>query len=672
MQDEKADLKEALNATKSKKNDEIFIDEAQYGVWTLKVARSVQSRVELYWNELRMAYPLFVRLLADIYSVSPTLFTIFIACNVWDGIQDALGMHLSSSLLRKIEAGLVSGIPDARGIVMSVVLQLLCSVAFAYIGWHNSRALRNLQTEVTQHFQFTFMKATLEKDLPTSLEATSSSDISANDAWEAISNVISFFSELFKVASQLLLILHLSRTSGGLAFALLCVVKPVFSAMTYTTWLDKVCFAYASNTDYRRMMSLESLASDNYHQDIISHNLGAWIIKEYQKIRKALTGITDEHPYYYFSRRDTPTYDIFAEVLGNLPIAYCAILAIFRPSAFSVASIAILQQSALTLRYSLEKIFRSAEEVRGAVHSIRRTYEATEVLNLMEDGNLAYPRVDEKEEWNGEKGMSFDLKDITFAYPGSEKTSNALNGISLSIKPGQLVIIVGANGSGKSTLIRILSRLYDPTDGTVLIDGRPSKDYRVRDLHRATAILSQENYVYPLTFAENIGLGYPECSDDMALVEEAAKEGGAAEFIGKLKNGVQTILNAHVTHFHNNLHGNREHPLYAEMEELKKKIDISGGEKQRIAAIKFVAVDEPSSALDAEGELQLFNRLVDVRQGKTMVFVTHRFGHLTKHADLIVCMKDGLIVETGTHPELMENKGEYAKLYDIQTQAFAN
>ncbi|KAJ3508569.1 hypothetical protein NLJ89_g5683 [Agrocybe chaxingu] len=652
----KNDSKQTVNANESKR-DEIIVDEAQYGVWTLRVARSVQSRAEVYWNELKMAYPLFVRLLTDIYSVSPTLSNIFIACNIWDGTQDALRMHLSSSLLLKIEAGVISGVPDARGIATSVVLQLLCSTAFAYIGWHNSRALRKLKTEVTQHFKFTLMK-----------EATSSSDISANDAWGAISKVISFFTELFKIASQLLLILHLSRTSGGLTFVLICVVKPVFSAMTYTTWLDKVCFAYASNTDFRRMMSLGTLAKDSYRQGVVSHNLGAWIIKEYQKIRKALAGITDEHPYYYFSRRDTPTYDMFAEVLGNLPIAHCAILAIFRPSAFSVASIAILQQSAVTLRYSLENIFRSAEEFRGAVHSIRRTYETTEVLNLMEDGDLAYPRVDEKEDWNGEKGMSFELKygisqnpssnshldsvlrDITFAYRGSEKNSNALNGISLRIKPGQLVVVVGANGSGKSTLIRILSRLYDPTDGTVLIDGRPSKDYRVRDLHRATTILSQENYVYPLTFAN------------------------------RREHRAGTILNAHVTHFHNNLHGNRGHPL---MGELKKTTDISGGEKQRIVAarsfmrfksgkIKFVAVDEPSAALDAVGELHLFNRLVDMRQGKTMVFVTHRFGHLTKHADLIVCMKDGLIVETGTHPELMEKNGGYAKLYDIQAQAFAN
>ncbi|KAF8177195.1 P-loop containing nucleoside triphosphate hydrolase protein, partial [Pholiota molesta] len=123
--------------------------------------------------------------------------------------------------------------------------------------------------------------------------------------------------------------------------------------------------------------------------------------------------------------------------------------------------------------------------------------------------------------------------------------------------------------------------------------------------------------------------------------------------------------------------------LYAELEKLEKSIDISGGEKQRIVAsrsfmrfksgkVKFVAVDEPSSALDAEGELQLFKRLLDVREGKTMVFVTHRFGHLTKYADMIICMKDGSIVETGSHEHLISAKGEYAKLYNIQASAFSH
>jgi len=165
------------------------------------------------------------------------------------------------------------------------------------------------------------------------------------------------------------------------------------------------------------------------------------------------------------------------------------------------------------------------------------------------------------------------------------------------------------------------------------------------------------------------------------MVERAAQQGGASEFIKKLVNGLETQLNPPTMNFSFNLTEYEDHPLQKELAELKREIDISGGERQRVVAarsfmrfksdkIKFVAVDEPSSALDAEGELRLFEELIKVRSGKTMIFVTHRFGHLTKYADKIICMKDGGIVEMGTHTELMQIKGEYAKLHNIQASAF--
>ena len=154
----------------------------------------------------------------------------------------------------------------------------------------------------------------------------------------------------------------------------------------------------------------------------------------------------------------------------------------------------------------------------------------------------------------------------------------------MNINSGQLVVIVGANGSGKSTLVRILSRLYDPTSGEVLIGGHSSSDYRVNDLRRATVILSQDTSIYPLSLAENIGLGHPAFSSNMDMIIEAAKEGGALEFIQKLNEGINTVLDPLVKVFALNLYRNKTHPLYDEMEKLDKKIDVSGGERQRVAA----------------------------------------------------------------------------------------
>lgn len=159
-----------------------------------------------------------------------------------------------------------------------------------------------------------------------------------------------------------------------------------------------------------------------------------------------------------------------------------------------------------------------------------------------------------------------------------------MNDISLTIKPGDLVIIVGANGSGKSTLIRLLSRLYDATSGTMLIDDLPSSQYNLEDLHGATSLLSQESLIYPLSLAENIGLGYPEHASDLEMVREAARQGGALNFMEKLADGMETTLEPSIEVYHRNLYGRLDHPLYMEMQKIKTNIDISGGEKQRIVA----------------------------------------------------------------------------------------
>ena len=133
-------------------------------------------------------------------------------------------------------------------------------------------------------------------------------------------------------------------------------------------------------------------------------------------------------------------------------------------------------------------------------------------------------------------------------------------------------------------MIRLLSRLYDPSSGQVLIDGLPSASYRIDDLHTATTLLSQDSLLYPLSVGENIGLGYPERVDDEDMIKEAAEKGGALEVIQKLKSGFDTELDPTIETFQIGLYGNKTHPLYEEMEKVRKPSDVSGGEKQRIVA----------------------------------------------------------------------------------------
>jgi len=164
------------------------------------------------------------------------------------------------------------------------------------------------------------------------------------------------------------------------------------------------------------------------------------------------------------------------------------------------------------------------------------------------------------------------------------------------------------------------------------------------------------------------------------MVRAAAKQGGAEDVIMKLADGFGTVLER-PRGLKYSMSVEKGDPLAAELEKLEKEADVSGGERQRLVAsrtfmrftsgaVKLVCVDEPSSNLDPQAEWQLFKNLREVRDGKTMIFVTHRFGHLTKHADVILCMKDGAIIESGTHDELLALSGEYCKMFNIQAKAF--
>jgi len=260
------------------------------------------------------------------------------------------------------------------------------------------------------------------------------------------------------------------------------------------------------------------------------------------------------------------------------------------------------------------------------------------------------------------------------------------------------VVIVGANGSGKSTLVKLLLRLYQPdaandttTKGdekqpennpspSILIDSIPASSYSESSLRRSMAVLSQDNVIYRgFSLGENIGLGFIPLLSDTDALHEAAEKACAEEVLARMTDGADAVLDPLTEYKSWNV--TKGHPLNKVLDKLRRPVEVSGGERQRIVAartfmrfnsgqIRFLAVDEPSSALDAEAEELLLENLLKERAGKTVIFVTHKFGKLTKRADLIICMKEGKIVESGTHKELIQADGEYKKLYDIQASPF--
>jgi len=225
----------------------------------------------------------------------------------------------------------------------------------------------------------------------------------------------------------------------------------------------------------------------------------------------------------------------------------------------------------------------------------------------------------------------------------------------------------------------------------ILIDGQDIKTLRMEDIRRAMTILFQDYTLFPLTIRDNIALGDPAHADDDAAIEKAALLGGASEVIARLPNGLDTYLERPVRDLYEGLPdgatifgGKVDNDYLRGIMGTPANTALSGGEMQRIAVARtfmrstseeqnvgLLLFDEPSASLDPTAEQDLFSRLRELRGNKTMIFSTHRFGDLTRHADLIIHVKDSTILEAGTHEELMEQKGsDYARLWHIQAKAF--
>ncbi|KAJ7669587.1 P-loop containing nucleoside triphosphate hydrolase protein [Mycena rosella] len=649
------------------------------GVWRVLLARETVSRgfgVSLNkWNAAVSGYLLLLRFLQEIYSLDPRMVVLFILLKLWDGMETVLMLYVSGRLLQIIEVGLVEGRPDVDAITHAIAARLISSTFTATTEWMREYISPILESRISRHFDYYLLRANLRLDMPTAADGASKSQTSSYDAWRSFEGLCDVGGQLFGLVSQLVFISQ--QKSVGIFFMLLAIIRPVLSlALSRTLWM-KPHVMYSDNAAYLRLKSLQSMSASRYRGDVIAGNIAGWVTAEYRRAQDTLGNVSSQHVYSQYSMERTPAAGISKEWAGELTTLYWALNAMLRPSKFSMTSIAILQQYSASLNYSLQMVFWDFSKVRKCVADIRILYETANIKNLIVDGDAAYPRpcADTSES----KGMDVELQNVSFAYPGEKSKESALRDVSFHIPEGALAVIVGANGSGKSTIIKLLTRMYDADTGVVHVDGLPIAEYRIADLRQAQATLTQDHELYPLTLGENIGLGYAEHVGDEEMIMQAAKDGGAAVLLDKFTDGVKTNLKPVMTAYGYQLDGEKHKALKSVLGKLEKTGEVSGGEKQRLVAsrtfmrfrtgkIRLLSVDEPSSALDPTGEFELFERLRETGEGKTMIFVTHRFGHLTKHAGIIICMKEGKVAES--HKELMALDGEYASLYNVQAQAF--
>jgi ATP-binding cassette subfamily B protein len=250
-------------------------------------------------------------------------------------------------------------------------------------------------------------------------------------------------------------------------------------------------------------------------------------------------------------------------------------------------------------------------------------------------------------------GDGVRFEHVSFTYPGAREP--ALDGIDLHIPPGSKLAIVGENGSGKTTLIKLLTRLYEPTAGRVLIDGRELREWSPAALHHRIGVIFQDFVRYQLTVGENIGAGDDRAYDDRGRWDDAADRGLAKPFIVDMADQYDTQLGRW----------------------FRSGRELSLGQWQKIALARsfmrrdadILVLDEPTASMDAEAEVRIFERFRALTEDKIAIVISHRFSTV-RMADQIIVLDRGRIVERGSHDELVKLGGRYATLFHLQAQGY--
>ena len=301
---------------------------------------------------------------------------------------------------------------------------------------------------------------------------------------------------------------------------------------------------------------------------------------------------------------------------------------------------------------------------RSLLNSISSTYQNTLYVNLLFEflayqPTIASPANPQPVTYSEDgEGLAIEFRHVSFTYPGrNPETEAVLKQVSFTIRAGEAIALVGHNGAGKTTLVKLLTRLYEPDEGEILIGGKNIKDYELETLRRQIGVIFQDYVNYQMTAGENIGVGRIEEIENDEMIRKAAHKSGAHTVVEKLPQGYETMLGRW-------------------FKNVRESAQLSGGEWQKIALARafmreahILVLDEPTSSLDARAEYEVFQHFRALIEQRTALFISHRFSTV-RLADRIFMLEHGQLIESGTHEELIALDGRYAELFQLQARAY--
>lgn len=449
------------------------------------------------------------------------------------------------------------------------------------------------------------------------------------------SDIISLGRSLVTLGSVSALMLQLGPLIVPLV--LLASVPAVIVQSRFGTEGYRMIRRQAANS--RRQNYLGTLmTNDQMVKEIRLFGFGDFIMEQWQSyylgFRKQLVSL--------ITRRSG--WGLAASLLSTGMVGAATILVLRRAAAgaLTVGDFGMFLQGISQLQHQFSTLLSGVTSVYTNLLYMRNLFEFLELPTIDHDAG---------EEWQGTID-SIEFKDVYFRYPLTER--DVLHGVTFRVQRGQTMALVGENGAGKSTIVKLMTGLYRPTAGEVLINGMDARRFSPSSLRREMSTVFQDFGQYQMTVRENIAIGRIDASADDEAVARAAERAGATEFIEALPEGFDNMLGRW-------FEGGRQ---------------LSGGQWQRIALARLyfrggsvLIFDEPTSALDADAEFEVIESLRAQAQGRITVIVSHRFSTV-RMAERIVVLQAGEVIENGTHEELLDLSGIYARMFLRQARGY--
>jgi ATP-binding cassette subfamily B protein len=334
-------------------------------------------------------------------------------------------------------------------------------------------------------------------------------------------------------------------------------------------------------------------------------------------------------------------------LLAQLGYYSAYVLSIYRTihGVYSIGGLTVITTAIMQAMSNIQQMFSTASGVADQALFLTDLLAFFEMKPAVESkpNGLPTPRPIQR---------GFEFRDVSFAYPGTDR--RILSNFNFTLYPGERVALIGENGQGKTTVVKLITRLYDPTEGSILLDGVDLREYDLADLHSEIGVIFQDFMRYEMTARENIAMGRIEVDHADDAIEYAAKKSMASEVIARLRNGYDQML------------GRR----------FEGGVDLSGGEWQKVALARaylrdaqLLVLDEPTASLDARSEFEVFERFAELTCGKMALLISHRFSTV-RMADRIVVLEGGRLVEEGNHGQLLALGGRYAAMFEMQAASY--